>query len=266
MPFTKLVIAQGARPALPANLPPELCWRVNDLRSWSGLFAQLSGGRRRVAVIGAGMVGCELAEDIGRAGHDVTLFARSALPLARLLPPRAAQRLVAGLARVGVHFRGDANVTGVAADGDRGRRISFADGTAMGVDVVVAATGLATPSRLVRGARLAFDNGIAVDPVTLRTSAPDVYALGDCASIAGLACRFIEPIAKQGDAIAHAVLGLAHAGYAHARPTIRLKTRSTPITLRGAPGEGEWRLIEDRPDRLLMELWRDGELAASLAA
>lgn len=266
VPFTSLVLALGARPALPSNLPAALCWRVNDLQAWSGLFAQLSGGMKRVAIVGAGMIGCEIAEDIARAGHGVTLLERAPLPLAALLPERASRRLVEGLRHVGVDFRGGVTVRAIEAMQGGAKHIALDGGGTVTADVVLAATGLATEERFVRGAGLAFANGIVVDPTTLRTSADGVYALGDCASIAGTACRFIEPIARQAEAIAHAILGREHAGYDHAPPTIRLKTRSAPIVMRGAPGPGEWRVIEDRPERLLMEQWRDGAVAVRLAA
>ncbi len=264
--FADLVLAQGSRPTLPANLPAALCWRINDLRSWTGLSTQLAGGTRRVVVIGAGMIGCELAEDIHRAGHAVTLLARSRWPLNRLLPAHAGRRLADGLAATGIAFRGGAQVRGVDATATGGRRVMLEDGTVIEADIVVAALGLATPSRLVSGAGLAFDQGVVVDPATLRTSAPHVYALGDCASVGGAPCRFIEPISRQAEAIAHAVLGLVHPGYVHVPPTIRLKTRSAPVVMHGSPGPGEWRIVEDGPDRLLMEQWRDGAVAVRLAA
>ena len=264
--YTSLVLALGARPALPACLPPELCWRINDLEAWAGLHGHLVEGSKRVAVVGAGMVGCEVAEDLARAGHRVTLVERAPLPLSALLPSRASERLLAGLTHVGVEVLCDSGVHAVRQTADGAKRVDFLDGSAIEVDLVLAATGLATDRRLVAAAGLAFDNGIAVDPATLRTSAPNIYALGDCASIGGTACRFIEPIARQADVIAHAVLGRDHFGYSHEPPTIRLKNRSTPIVLKGAPGPGEWRVIEDNPERLVMEQWRDGELAVRLAA
>ena len=266
LPFTSLVLALGARPALPASLPAALCWRVNDLQAWSGLFAHLAGGRKRVAIVGAGMIGCEIAEDIGRAGHRVTLLARASLPLASLLPEPASRRLSEGLRRSGIDFRGGVTVRHVEAVDGGAKRVTLVDGTSIDFDVVLATTGLKTDERLVRSAGLAFENGIVVDPTTMRTSAPHVYALGDCASIGGTACRFIEPIARQAEAIAHTILGREHGGYSHVPPTIRLKTRSAPIVMRGAPGPGEWRIVEDGPDRLLMEQWRDGEVAVRLAA
>lgn len=265
--YTALVLAHGARPALPACLDPTLCWRVNDLAAWASLHAELAQGPRAVAVIGAGMVGCELAEDLARAGHAVTLVGIGALPLPELLPDVAGRRLLAGLEGLGVRYRANAVVRGLGRRPGGEVALTFADGTILVATTVIAATGLATPSRLVRGAGLAFDRGIVVDPATLRTSGPDIFALGDCISIAGRPCRFIEPIARQAEAIAHAILGREHPGYAHAAPVIRLKTRSTPIALHGAPLPGEpWHIVEHTESRLAMEQRRDGEVTAWLAA
>ncbi|BAU88823.1 rubredoxin-type Fe(Cys)4 protein [Methylorubrum populi] len=265
--YTRLVLAHGARPALPASLDPALCWRVNDLAAWSGLHAELVQGPRAVAVIGAGMVGCELAEDLARAGHAVTLLGAGALPLSELLPELAARRLLAGLQRVGVRYRGNSLVRGLSGGADGNIVVALADGTSLAAATVVAATGLAAPSRLVRSAGLAFDHGIAVDPTTLRTSGPDIFALGDCISIAGRPCRFIEPIARQAAVIANGILGRPHPGYAHAAPVIRLKTRSAPIALHGAPvASAPWHVVEESEQRLAMEQRHDGTVTAWLAA
>ncbi|MFG1425463.1 FAD-dependent oxidoreductase [Roseixanthobacter glucoisosaccharinicivorans] len=271
LPYDHLVLAQGARPALPAALPADLCWRVNDLDAWRGLAAHLDGAPRAILIVGAGLVGCELAEDFSRAGHTVTLLDKEVAPLAALLPPLAAERLRLRLEGLGVRFLGGISVER-AERGHHGNPILFTKNAAgdrevLGADIVVSATGLATAGRLARSAGLAFQRGIAVDPVSLRTSVEGIYALGDCVSIAGAPCRFIEPIAKQAEAIAHHVLGLPHAGYAHAAPVIRLKSRALPVALHGLPHpNGAWRVISDDGAHLEMEQWHDGVLRARLAA
>ncbi|MET3694071.1 FAD-dependent oxidoreductase [Methylobacterium goesingense] len=265
--YTHLVLAHGARSALPACLDPALCWRVNDLAAWSALHAELARGPRTVAVIGAGMVGCELAEDLARAGHGVTLIGAGMLPLPELLPPAAGRRLLAGLERQGVRYRANSLVTGLSRRPDGNVTLALSDGEVLDAATLVAATGLATPSRLVRGAGLAFDRGIVVDRATLRTNRTDIFALGDCISIDGQPCRFIEPVARQAEVIAHAIVGRVHPGYAHAAPVIRLKTRSAPVELHGTPRPGvAWHIVEDTERRLAMEQRHDGEVTAWLAA
>ncbi|HEV7817186.1 MAG TPA: FAD-dependent oxidoreductase [Janthinobacterium sp.] len=262
--YTHLVLAQGARPALPAALPAALCWRINDLAGWSGVRLQLSGAKKHIAIIGAGMVGCELAEDFAHAGHRVTLLDMQAQPMAALLPALAASRLRANLEQLGVRFVGPVQVSGVRAH-EGGKRIALGGAEPIDADEVIAATGLVTDRRVAGGAGLAFERGIVVDPATLRTSDEHIYALGDCISIAGAPCRFIEPIARQAGALAHAICGQPHPGYVHSQPVIRLKTRTLPIVLRGAPSaEGEWRVIEQSAAHLLMQQWQHGQPGVTL--
>jgi rubredoxin-NAD+ reductase len=64
-------------------------------------------------------------------------------------------------------------------------------------DQVIAAAGLATPSRLAQSAALAWNQGIAVDAATMRTSVERIHALGDCITVNSQASRYIEPIARQ---------------------------------------------------------------------
>lgn len=263
--YSRLVLAQGARPALPAALPAALCWRVNDLAGWSGLRNRLDGASRRIAIVGAGMVGCELAEDLARAGHAVTLLDMHGQPLAGLLPPLAAARMQLSLEALGVCFVGSVQVADLCALDDGAKRLTTLGGRALDVDEVVAATGLVTDARIARSAGLAFERGIVVDPGTLRTSADDVYALGDCISVEGAPCRFIEPIARQADVIAHGILGRKHAGYVHRQPVIRLKTRLLPVLVHGLPcADGEWRVLEETDDYLYMQQWRAGRAVAKL--
>lgn len=265
--YTALVLAQGARPALPAALPAELCWRINDLVGWRGLNRRSQGHARQIAIVGAGMIGCELAEDFARAGHQITLLDVQAAPLAGLLPPPAAQRLQRSLEALGVRFLGSVQVASVTCAEDGKKRIVTTCGQNLEVDEVVAATGLVTDPRIARIAGLAFERGIAVDPLTLRTSAPDIYALGDCISLDGAPCRFIEPIARQAGVIARGILGLSVESYSHRPPVIRLKTRALPIVINGEPVPGgEWRVVDESADFLAMEQWHAGVLQARLDA
>ena len=263
--YTKLVLAQGSKPVLPAQLPPSQCWRVNDLSVWSGLQSELARGKQSVAIVGAGMIGCELAEDFARAGHQVTLLDRNEAPLSGLLPEEAASRLVASLKDLGVTYRGGVDVAGVAELETGKRCIRLEIGHPVEVDHVVAATGLATDNRLALEAGLEFEKGLAVNPQTLSTSDPDIYALGDCISIDGMSCRFIEPIKHQAQTIAHGILGLDPVQYDHADPVIRLKTRAMPVVLHGQPSaKGVWRTIHATSEELVMEQYLGEKLISHL--
>ncbi|MBC8740327.1 rubredoxin [Paraburkholderia sp. UCT31] len=266
--YTQLVLAQGARCVLPDTLPPQLCWRVNDLASWAGVSRALEGGPKRVAIIGAGLVGTELAEDFSRAGHAVTVLDVHARPLASFLPEHAAERLIANWAQLGIRFLPARTVTSIAraTDGTVGERvIKTQSNETVRADVVLSAVGLKTDARLALGAGLRFERGIVVDACTLRTSEPDVYALGDCVSIDGEPSRFIEPIGAQAEALAYALLGRTHPGYQRNQPVLRVKTPSLPIVLRGAPhADLKWEVVEEDATHLAMAQYRGGHLVASL--
>jgi len=263
--YTKLIVAQGAKPAMPAQLPPELCWRVNDLACWSGMQQALAKGPQSIAIVGAGMIGCEIAEDFVRAGHRVTLLDRNASPLAGLLPEQASQRLSESFAALGITYIGNDDITGVTQLDKQQKQISFESGKTLVVDQVLAATGLITDNRIARLAGLDFDRGITVDADTLQTSVVDIYALGDCINIEGTPCRFIEPIKHQAKAIAHAALELEASVYEHSAPVVRLKTRSLPVVMNGLPLAGvEWTLVHENADELVMEQRFENQVVAHL--
>jgi rubredoxin-NAD+ reductase len=284
--YSALVLAQGAQPVLPAPFQPGQVWQVNDLAAYRRLRTQLDGAPRRLAIVGAGLVGCELANDLALAGQVVTLLDLQPQPLAAALPAIAGQRLLAAWAGLPIRFVGGVRVAAlqrVAAPGAGTRPapwqlslVATGDGGAAHApviaDEVVVATGLRTPGRLAASAGLAFDaaaGGIVVDGATGATSVAGIHALGDCAVVDGRASRFIEPIARQAAAIAAHLTGRpAPAAADGAPPLLRVKTSALPITLQwhGA-GAGSWSLDEDSADALRLQQ-RDaaGRLLATLVA
>jgi rubredoxin-NAD+ reductase len=239
--FRQLVLAHGAAPALPAAWAADAVWRINDLDAYRRLRTALGGAPRRLAIIGAGLVGCELANDLALAGHAITLIDQQPLPLGALLPAAASQRLQQAWAALPITFIGGAQVVRVA----RGN-VALADGQVIDVDEVIAATGLRTPGRLARSAGLDYEataGGIVVDPHTGRTSQAGIHALGDCVVVQGRASRFIEPIGRQAQAIAASLLGQPWAADEASEPVLRIKTSSLPITVRGGRvSAGGWQM------------------------
>ena len=232
--YDALVLAVGARPLEAARLPADLCWRINALDTWSKLEAVLARGPTRVTVIGAGLVGCELADDLAHAGHAVTVLDPASRPLAAWASSDESQRLLDGWRELGVRFVPGSTIMRVERRSIGGSTVNVIhcdDGAVHEADVVIAAIGLGIDVRLARTAGVAIDAGIAVDVQTLATSVPSIYATGDCVSIDGRPCRFIEPIAAQADAIASAIVGSDVAPRTFRAPLVRLKTRSAPMTL-----------------------------------
>ena len=239
--YDKLVFAMGATPFMPDVLPPQYCWRINHLSNFNGLQKALSQRPQNVLIVGAGMIGTELAEDIRRAGHTVRLLDRSDYPLAGLLPEAAARRVAEALAEQEIGYSGGRSVSGISRNRNGSYTLHSIDAAGKAcrdeADQIIVAAGLKIDGRLPERAGLYFHptNGIHVDAATLQTSRPDIYALGDCIAIDGRPCRFIAPLNAQAGIIAAEIMGQAHAPYAHYEPVVRLKTKSLSVLVSGCP-------------------------------
>src|SRR5690606_5793913 len=185
---------------------------INHLGAYRRLRERLSDTPRDVLIVGAGLIGSELANDLAIGGHRVTLIDTTTEPLARWHDQGAGAQLLAAWRDLSIRFVGGVQVQSLERVGDK-LRLCTSDGQRFAADQVVVAAGLQTPGRLARSASLAWDNGISVSPHNLRTSAKRIHALGDCISIDGQPCRYIEPIARQARAIAADICGAAPAPY-----------------------------------------------------
>ncbi len=232
--YEHLVLAHGAQAALPAALPPSLCWRINHLGAYLQLRVALGhvdeSGAKDVLIVGAGLIGSELANDLALGSHRITLLDVQSEPLARWHAEQAGQQVLQAWQDLPIRFVGGVKVADVKKIGER-IRVTTECGQHFDADQVIAATGLQTPSRLAQSASLAWQNGIAVDPQTLCTSSPDIHAMGDCITINGQASRFIEPISRQAKTIAAAIAGHEPAPYEQRPMVVRVKTTSMPLTL-----------------------------------
>ena len=229
--YGELILAHGAQAALPAGLPAALCWRINHLGAYQKLRAALGDAPKDVLIIGAGLIGSELANDLALGGHRITLLDVQAAPLARWPEEQAGGPLLVAWQGLPIRFLGCATVNAVVRDAQGRYRVDTTCGQQIEADQVIVCSGLQTPPRLARSAGLAWQGGIAVDAATLRTSDPHIHALGDCISVNGQVSRFIEPIARQARTIAAAIAGGEAVPYEHRAAPVRVKTSSQPLTL-----------------------------------
>ncbi|MGQ2980910.1 MAG: FAD-dependent oxidoreductase [Polaromonas sp.] len=232
--YQQLVLAHGARARRLPQLPPTLCWHINHLEAYTQFRAALGDQPQRIAIVGAGLIGSELANDLALAGHQITLLDTQSRPLAACLSETQSQQLLDAWRDLQLHFVGGveiSSVTQLAGDGLRGKQIHTVCGQRFSVDHVIVAAGLETPNRLARSAGLAWDRGIAVQAGTLATSVDGIHALGDCISVDGTVSRFIEPITRQAHTLAAGILGQQAAPYVAAPVPLRVKTGSLPFTL-----------------------------------
>jgi rubredoxin---NAD+ reductase len=230
--YEHLVLAHGAQARALPQLPPALCWRINHLQVYAKFRAALGQTLQRVAIIGAGLIGCELANDLALAGHTVTLVDLADRPLANSLSPEQSQQLLDAWKPLPLTFVGGVQVRHVALSSTPHHKLITTEcGQALTVDHIVVAAGLQTPNALALSAGLAWHNGIDVHGETLVTSVSGIYALGDCIAINGQVSRYIEPIERQAKAIAASILGQSSAPYRQKSVPLRIKTSSLPFTV-----------------------------------
>jgi NADPH-dependent 2,4-dienoyl-CoA reductase/sulfur reductase-like enzyme/rhodanese-related sulfurtransferase len=172
-PYDRLVLATGARPrgdeptgALPAR-------SLRTVADADAIDAALRPGLP-VVVVGGGYTGLEAVENLVARGAAVTLVQRGAQLLAPL-DPEMASPLAAEVRRRGVDVRLGVEVVATAADS-----VTLSDGATLAAEFLVDASGVVPEVGLARaaGIRLGETGGIAVDEAC-RTSAPDVFAVGD---------------------------------------------------------------------------------------
>lgn len=253
--YDKLVLAVGARPirlALEGDAADAVL-SVNNLADYA-VFRGRMERARRIVIIGSGLIGCEFANDLAAAGIDVTVIGLAAEPLDRLLPPQAGRLLREALAAIGVSWHLGASVKSVD-HGDDAHTLRLADGTTITADVVLSAVGLQPELDLARRAGIATRRGISVDRY-LESSAPDVFALGDCAEVEGVVLPFVMPIMQAARALAKTLSGTRTAVSYPAMPVV-VKTPAHAVVVSPPPpgSGGDWDVtVTDRGARAL---WRD---------
>jgi rubredoxin-NAD+ reductase len=236
--YGKLVIAVGAQPIrLPiAGDAADHILSVNHIADYATFRAAITkfgqAGAARVTILGAGLIGCEFADDLSGAGHAVTLIDPNAVPLAALAAPALSEGLQAALAAKGVALKLGTTAAAVDRAGDA-LHVTLANGAEFETDIVLSAVGLRPDLRLAQASKLSTGRGIIVD-ATGRASAPDVYALGDCAEYTAdggtRTLPYIAPLMTAARAIARTLVGELTGIDLKAAPVI-VKTPSYPLAL-----------------------------------
>lgn len=182
--YTQLLLTTGGRARTLAPGVPGVVTlrRIEDAEALQGL-----GEGDRVVVVGAGLIGSEIAASLRSMGVEATLLETADQPLPRLLPPDIADMYVALHKDQGTELHTGVTIEAFDGDGD-GVRVRAADGREWVAPLVVEAVGMTPNAELAQAVGIAVDpewGGIAVDEFG-RTSLPGVYAAGDVAAMPNL--------------------------------------------------------------------------------
>lgn len=239
--YGKLVLALGAYPIrlqLGGAAAAEVL-SVNSLDDYAVYRTRLEG-KRSVALLGAGLIGCEFANDLRLAGIEVDVFDIAPQALGRLLPPKSAALFRAKLEAAGVRFHFETIVNSVNHEGERFVLLDNQN-VRYEADLVVSAVGLRPEVSLAKLAGLKINLGIVTDK-QLATSAQDVYAIGDCAEVVGNVLPFVMPIMSAAKALGKTLTGTPTEVSYPAMPVV-VKTPACPTVVCPPPGGrlGVWR-------------------------
>ena len=257
VPYRDLILAWGAQTV---RVPVEgdaqdAIYPINDLEDYAR-FRAAAAGKRRVLILGAGLIGCEFANDLIAGGYEVDLVAPCEQVMPTLLHPAAAAAVQAGLEGLGARFHLGPVLTRLQRT-DSGLEAHLSDGSVVPCDVVVSAIGLRPRIDMAAAAGIKVNRGVEVDR-QLKTSHANIYALGDCAEVDGLNLLYVMPLMSCARALAQTLAGNPTAVSYGAMP-ITVKTPVCPLVVSPVPRgcEGVWTVEGQGGD--IKALCRDAE-------
>lgn len=267
--WDRLVLATGSSahvPDLPGfGMPGTFVVREADDGIRIRAYVQ-SHGARTAVVAGGGLLGLEAARALVELGLQVTVLERGPRLLARVIDSRASELLMSFLTNTGIEMRTEVTASAVAG-ADRCRELRLDSGEQIPADVFVVAAGIRPNVELAAAAGIAVRRGVVVDDM-LRTSAPDVYAVGDVAEFHD-AVPGLWPVAvAQAEIAATNLLG----GDEHLdpyEPVAILKGVGIDLAAAGRidAGDGEEEIITQDPARHVYRkvVVRDGVVVGGIA-
>jgi nitrite reductase (NADH) large subunit len=199
--FSRLVLATGST-ALRLNVPGHDLADVHTFRDSRDvdLLLTLAARKKPVVVVGGGLLGLEAAYGLAKAGTPVTLLHLMDRLMERQLDAPAADLLKTLVERKGIDVLLNANTARIHGE-TKVEGIELADGRRIEADAVVFAAGIRPNTLLAKEAGISVNRGVVVDD-HLRTSADNIFALGECAEHRGICYGLVEPAYEQAGVLA----------------------------------------------------------------
>ncbi len=208
-PYSSLILALGSAPFVPGipGIRQPGVFTFRDMSDAEKLAARRVQSTHTV-VLGAGLLGVEAARAMQRHHTRVTLLDHNPVPMFRQLDATAGGMLAERLEEMGIELRLGSTIRMIL--GTSGvEAVVLRDGTQIDCDTVIVATGIRPRTELAKAAGLAFGRGITVDSA-MRTSAPDVYAVGECCELDGEVFGIVAPGYEQAAVAASNICAREH--------------------------------------------------------
>jgi nitrite reductase (NADH) large subunit len=225
--FSKLVLATGSAP-LRLNVPGADLGGVHTFRDSRDvdLLLTLAAQRKRVVVVGGGLLGLEAAYGLAKAGALVTLIHLMDRLMERQLDAPAADLLKTLVERKGIKVLLNANTARLHGE-KFVKGIELTDGRSIDADAVIFAAGIRPNVALAKEAGIPVNRGIVIDD-HLQTGLADIFALGECAEHRGICYGLVEPAYEQARLLARHLAG-ATATYSGSVVATNLKVSGVAV-------------------------------------
>lgn len=258
--YSQLVLALGASAIeipFKGNAANKIL-SVNDLVDYAN-FRDAIKDKKKVAIIGAGLIGCEFANDLVLSDYEVSVIGLGNLPLDRLLPEQAGEYLKTALKEQGVNWHLGQQTKQINCE-EQIFQIELENGTRLEVDVVLSAVGLKPNVQIAKEAGITVNKGIIVNQ-NLETNQKNIYALGDCAEVEGLFLPFVMPLMNSARALAKSLNGdMTEVTYPAMPVLVKTPSCAVVVSPPASDVKGEWSIEEDEHGVNAQYFDNDGKL------
>lgn len=257
MKYSKLVLALGADQRtlnFEGNAADQVV-RVNDLSDYELFRNKLPLGGH-VLILGAGLIGCEFANDLIDSGYQVTVVDLASAPLSALVPTEVGGHLKEKLEAKGVNWVLETSLKSVDKT-DVLFECELSNGETIHTNLVLSSIGLVSRTEVAKDAGLEVHSGIKTNEY-LQTNDENIFAIGDCSEVNNRVRLFIAPIRSGADALAKTLAGKQTKVHYDPMPVI-VKTPAFPILslVPENPQDGKWEIEEQNGS--LACLFKDSE-------
>ncbi len=237
VPYDTLLIATGSLPIV-IPVPGHTLAGVLSYRDLDDVQAMLLAAKSRgnAVVIGGGLLGLEAAVGLKEQGMDVTVLHLMPTLMERQLDPTAGHLLAKAIEARGIRVIVKADTKAILGE-KRVEAVLLKDGTRLPADLVVMAVGIRPNAALAKDAGLDVGRGIKVD-ASMRTSDPDIFALGECAETHGQTFGLVAPLYEMANVVAAQLAGDTEAAFSPSATATKLKVTGINLFSAGDFADG----------------------------
>ena len=236
--YDKLLIATGSLPII-IPVPGHRLAGVLSYRDLDDVEAMLIAARSRgkAVVIGGGLLGLEAAVGLKEQGMDVTVVHLAPTLMERQLDTPAGHLLQRAIEQRGITVLTKANTKAILGE-KKVEAVVLEDGTRLVADLVIMAVGIKPNAQLAKDAGITVNRGIVVDQ-SMRTSDPDIYAVGECAEAHAQVFGLVAPLYEMATVIAAQLAGDGDAAFKPSAVATKLKVTGINLFSAGDFAEGK---------------------------